>query len=132
MKKFKKGQNSSRLKKINTTKIKRRRIQKKIKLVQYSLKDIPQILSPHNSTQYIIENNSSPFYFDENENENEEDYYDFNLSLNPPFLSLESKSTTFSSFIQEGLDFKNSYSENEFTPTSAQSQVIQNSKLSLE
>lgn len=130
MKKFKKGQNSSRLKKNNTIKMKRRRIQKKIQLVQYSLKEIPQIFSPHNTTQYLIENNSSPFYLDENENE--EDYCDLNLNLDPPFFSLESKSTTFSSFIQEGLDLKNSYSENEFSPTAAQSQIIQNSKVYLE
>ena len=125
MKKYKKCINSSRLKKNISTKIKKRRIHKKINLIQYSLKDIPQIFSPHNTTQYLIENNSSPFYFDEDEEE------DFNLNLNlNPLLSLDSGNTFLGSFAQE--EFKVSYSNNELASTAAQSQESQNFKLSIE
>ena len=124
MKKYKKCKISSRKKKDTLTKIKRR-IHKKINLIQYSLKDIPQIFSPHNTTQYLIENNSSPFYFDEDEEE------DFNLNLNlNPLLSLDSGNTFLSSFAQE--EFKVSYPDNELVSTAAQSQESQNFKLSIE
>ena len=127
MKKYKKFKISSRKKKDTLTKIKRRRIHKKFNLVQYSLKDIPQMLSPHNTTQYLIENNSSPFYFDENE----EDSFDINLNLNP-FISLDSGNTVLSSLIQENFDLKNSHPEYELASTAAQSQEFQNFKLSVE
>ena len=67
MKKTKKVAYSSRMKKNISIKIKRRRIQKKFSTSKYSLRNISQIFSPHNTTQYLIENNSSPFYFDEDE-----------------------------------------------------------------
>ena len=125
MKKYKKCINSSRLKKNISTKIKKRRIHKKFNLIKYSFKDIPQIFSPHNTTQYLIENNSSPFYFDEDEEE------DFNLNLNlNPLLSLDSGNTFLSSFAQE--EIKVSYPDNELASTEAQSQEFQNFKLSVE
>ena len=125
MKKYKKCINSSRLKKNISTKIKKRRIHKKFNLIKYSLKDIPQIFSPHNTTQYLIENNSSPFYLDEDEEE------DFNLNLNlNPLLSLDSGNTFLSSFAQE--EIKVSYPDNELASTEAQSQEFQNFKLSVE
>jgi hypothetical protein len=115
------------MKKNYATKIKRRRIHKKYNLIQYSLKDIPQILSPHNTTQYLIENNSSSFYFDENE----EDNFDIDLNLNP-LLSFDSGNTIFSMIIQENSDLKNSHPEYELDSTAAQSQEFQNFKLSVE
>ena len=124
MKNHKKCTNSSRMKKNISNKIKRRRICKKFILKKHSLKRIPQIFSPHNTTQYLIENNSSPFYFDEDE----EDNFDLNLNLNP-LLSLDSGNTFFSSISQEGLDLKNSHSEYELASTAAQSQEFQNYKL---
>ena len=127
MKKYKKFKFSSRMKKNYATKIKRRRIHKKYNLIQYSLKDIPQILSPHNTTQYLIENNSSSFYFDENE----EDNFDIDLNLNP-LLSFDSGNTIFSVIIQENSDLKNSHPEYELASTAAQSQEFQNFKLSVE
>ena len=127
MKKYKKFKIPSKKKKDTPIKIKRRRIHKKLTLVQYSLKDITQMLSPHNTTQYLIENNSSPFYFDENE----EDNFDINLNLNP-FISLDSGNTVLSSLIQDNYDLKNSHPEYELASTAAQSQEFQNFKLSLE
>ena len=127
MKKYKKFKISSRKKKDTPIKIKRRRIIKKINLIKYSLEDIPQILSPHNTTQYLIENNSSPFYFDENE----EDNFDISLNLNP-FISSDSGNIVLSSLIQENTDLKNSYPEYELASTAAQSQEFQNFKLSVE
>ena len=127
MKKYKKFKIPSKKKKDTPIKIKRRRIHKKFNLVQYSLKDITQMLSPHNTTQYLIENNSSPFYFDENE----EDSFDINLNLNP-FISLDSGNTVLSSLIQDNYDLKNSHPEYELASTAAQSQEFQNFKLSLE
>ena len=124
MKNYKKSTNSSRTKKNISTKIKRRRICKKFILKKHLLKGIPQIFSPHNTTQYLIANNSSPFYFDEDE----EDNFDPNLNLNP-LLSLDSGNTIFSSISQEGLDLKNSHTEYELASTAAQSQEFQNYKL---
>ena len=85
------------------------------------------MLSPHNTTQYLIENNSSPFYFDENE----EDSFDINLNLNP-FISSDSGNIFLSSLIQESFDLKNSHPEYELASTAAQSQEFQNFKLSVE
>ena len=127
MKKYKKCTNSSRMKKNTSPKIKRRRICKKFKIGQYSLKDMPQIFSPHNTTQYLIENNSSPFYFDEDDDED----FDLNLNLNP-IRSLDSRITIFSAISQEGLDLKNMISDNELASTAAQSQEFQDYKLYIE
>ena len=127
MKEYKKCTNSSRMKKNISSKIKRRRICKKFILKKHSLKRIPKIFSPHNTTQYLIENNSSPFYFDEDE----EDNFDLNLNLNP-LLSLDSGNAIFSSFSQEGLDLKNSNLQYELASTAAQSQEFQNYTLCIE
>ena len=127
MKKSKKCTNSSKLKKNTPTKIKRRRICKKFSISHYSFKKIPQIFSPHNTTQYLIENNSSPFYIDENE----EDDFDLNLNLNP-LLSLDSGNAIFSSCTQDSLESKNLYSENELASTAAQSMEFQNFKVCIE
>ncbi len=127
MKDYKKYTNSSRKKKNISTKIKRRRICKKFILKKHLLKRIPKILSPHNTTQYLIENKSSPFYFDEDE----EDNFDLNLNLNP-LLSLDSGNAIFSSFSQEGLDLKNFHSQYELASTAPQSQEFQNYELCIE
>lgn len=119
MKKYKKCTNPSRLKKNNPTKIKRRRIHKKFNLVHYSIKDFPQILSPHNTTQYLIENNSSPFCFDESEDDN----FDINLNLNP-FIKSDSGSTEYSMLMQDNSDLKDSYQQYELPSTAAQSQIF--------
>ena len=127
MKKYKKSTNSSKMKKNTTTKIKRRRICKKFYINHCSFKKIPQIFSPPNTTQYLIENNSSPFYFDEDE----EDNFDLNLNLNPLML-FDSRNTIFSSISQEGLDLKNSNLQYELASTAAQSQEFQNYTLCIE
>lgn len=127
MKKFKRCIKSSRMKKNISTKIKRRRIHTKISKIGYPLKDIPQILSPHNTTQYLIENNSSPFFIDEDDEEN----FDLDLHLNP-FLSLDSGNTFLSCIIQETQDLKDSHAENELASTAAQSQEFQNFKTFVE
>ena len=125
MKKYKKFLRSSKLKKNISTKVKRRRIHKKCKFIQYSIKDIAQIFSPHNTTQYLIENHSSPFYFDEDEEED----FDLNLSLNP-LQSLDSGNTNTSTVLQEG--FKATVSDYDIAPTAVQSQESQIFKFSFE
>ena len=125
MKKFKKCKISSKMKKNISVKMKRRRIHKKLCKNQYSLKNISQILSPHNTTQYLIENNSSPFYFDEDEEED----FDLNLSLNP-LQSLDSGNTNTSTVLQEG--FKATVSDYDIAPTAVQSQESQIFKFSFE
>lgn len=127
MKKFKRCPNSSRMKKNISTRIKRRKIHTKISKIGYALKNIPQILSPHNTTQYLIEYNSSPFFIDENDEE------DFNLDLHlNPFLSLDSRNTFLSSIVQETQGLKDSHAENELASTAAQSQEFQNFKICIE
>ena len=125
MKDYKKYTNSSRKKKNISTKIKRRRICKKFILKKHSLKRIPKIFSPHNTTQYLIENKSSPFYFDEDEEED----FDLNLSLNP-LQSLDSGNTNTSTVLQEG--FKATVSDYDIAPTAVQSQESQIFKFSFE
>lgn len=127
MKKYKRCTNSSKKKKNTSPKIKRRRICKKFRLNKYTSNYIPQIFSPHNTTEYLIEKHSSPFYFDDDE----DDDFDLDLNLNP-ILSLDSSNTIFSSMSQEGLDLKNMISDNEIASTAAQSQVIPNYKLCIE
>ena len=112
MKKFKKCKNSAKLKKNIATKVKRRRIHKKITLIHYSLKEIDQIKTPHNTTQYIIENKSSPFFYDDSDEEG----FDINVSLNP-FLKIDTEN--MNSFPEGGLN--DSYPDYELPSTVAQS-----------
>ena len=115
------------MKKNISIKMKGRRINKKLSMIRYSLKNLAQVPSPHNTTQYLIENNSSPFYFDEDEEE------DFNLDLNlNPMLSLHSGNTILSSIVRAENDLKDTHSENELVSTAAQSQEFQNFKFSVE
>ena len=119
MKTHKKRKNSSTLKKITTSRIKRRRIHKIFYFCRYTVKNIPQIFSPHNTTQYLIENNSSPFY-----DEDDEEDFDLNINLNP-LISLDSESIIFSSIFREETScLKDSYQTNELSSTAAQSQEI--------
>ena len=119
MKKFKKRANSSRTKKNISNKIKIRRICKKFTTNRKVSKYIPVIFSPHNTTQYLIENNSSPFYIDEDVD------FDLDLNLNP-ILHLESRKPIISSISQDELDLKNIFSEYEVPQTAAQSQELLN------
>ena len=123
MKKTKKVAYSSRMKKNISIIIKRRRIQKKFSTSKYSLRNITQIFSPHNTTQYLIENNSSPFYFDEDEEQSLE------VELNPNPSALNEVGNSFCSSI---FDLKNEHSEYELPSTAPQSQEFQNFNLSIE
>lgn len=123
MKKSKKVAYSSRMKKNISIKIKRRRIHRKFSAFKYSFKNISQIFSPHNTTQYLIENNSSPFYFDEDEEQS------LDLDLNPnPLTPNEAGNSIYSSI----LELKNEHSDYELPSTAAQSQEYQNFNLSIE
>ena len=122
MKKSKKCSYSSMMKKKISIKMKRRRFLKKISIFQNPLKNISQIYSPHNTSQYLIENSSSPFYFDEDE----EQSLELDMNLNP---MAKDKGDSFCSAI---LDLKNENSEYDLPSTAAQSQEIQDYKLSIE
>ena len=123
MKKSKKCSYSSRMKKKIFIKMKRRRIHKKISIFQHPLKNISQIYSPHNTSQYLIDNSSSPFYFDEDE----EQSLDKDMNLNPM-----AKDEADSFFFNAILDIKNENSEYDLPSTAAQSQEIQDYELSIE
>ena len=122
MKKSKKCSYSSRMKKKISIKMKRRRIHKKISIFQHQLKNISQIYSPHNTSQYLIDNSSSPFYFDEDE----EHSLDIDMNLNP--IAKDEADSFFNAI----LDLKNENSEYDLPSTAAQSQEIQDYKLSIE
>lgn len=109
------------MKKNLSNKRKRRRLCKKFIAKKYPSKYIPQILSPHNTTQYLIENNSSPFYSDENE----EADFDLDLNINP-ILSFESGKQIISQTSHDEFVLKNLFSEYDMPPTAAQSQDFRN------
>ena len=121
MKKLLKQANPSSTKKNISNKRKRRRISKKFIAKKLRSKYIPQIFSPHNTTQYLIANNSSPFYSDEDED------IDFDLDLNiNPILPLDSGKQIVSSISNDEFILKNLFYEYEVPPTAAQSQIFQN------
>ena len=67
-------------KSFKSIKSKRKRIpkqRKKIKHTESPAENIPEILSPKNTTQYLISNNSSSFYPEEDD--------DLDLNINNPF-----------------------------------------------
>ena len=62
----------------------RKNPERKIKLIPSVIKEKPEIFSPHNTSEYLIANNSSSFLSEEDE--------DIDIDLNPdPFISFIEK-----------------------------------------
>ena len=86
------------------------------------MKEIPEIFSPHNTTGYLIENNSSPFI-------PEEEDLDIDLSPEPILPSID----TYSDLIKienQIIEIKCPNLELELASTAAQSQDFSGSKYS--
>ena len=126
MKKLKKVSKSpkSKPKKLRILYRLRKKSQKKTNVIESPLKDIQDILSPKNTTQYLISNNSTSFY------QEEED--DLDIDLNQ---SSSMQIDTYMDLIQKeniNLDFKLFKLESEIVSTSAQSQENSEPKLNKE
>ena len=106
-------------KSFKSIKSKRKRIpkqRKKIKHTESPGENIPEILSPKNTTQYLISNNSSSFYPEEDD--------DLDLNINNPFaFQIE----PYEKIIQkqnQNIEKKLPSLELELVSTSAQSQDV--------
>ena len=106
-------------KSFKSIKSKRKRIpkqRKKIKHTESPAENIPEILSPKNTTQYLISNNSTSFYPEEDD--------DLDLNINNPFaFQIE----PYEKIIQkqnQNIEKKLPSLELELVSTSAQSQDV--------
>ena len=101
----------------------RRKPRRKSKLIPTLIKEIPEILSPRNTTGYLVEYNSSTFY------PKEELDIDLNLDLEFP---LEGEHSDLIKMENEDLEIKEPPLMLELVSTAAQSQDLRDSKLSFE
>ena len=100
----------------------RRKSQRKFKLIPNLIHEIPEILSPHNTTGYLIENNSSSFFPEEE---------DLNIDLSPePILPCIDTYSDLLKIENQNIDIKFPNLELELASTAAQSQDLSASKLS--
>jgi hypothetical protein len=106
-------------KSFKSIKSKRKRIpkqRKKIKHTESPSENIPEILSPKNTTQYLISNNSTSFYPEEDD--------DLDLNINDPFAF---QIKPYEKIIQkqnQNIEKKLPSLELELVSTSAQSQDV--------
>ena len=101
----------------------RKKSQRKYKLIPKLIKEIPEILSPHNTTRYLIENNSSSFF------PNDEEDLDIDLSPEPILPSID----TYSDLIKienQNIEIKYPNLDLELASTAPQSQDFSGRKLS--
>ena len=82
-------------------------------------------LSPHNTSQFLISNNSTPFYPEE------EDDLDISFAPTPLNLLIDPYTDMFK-FGNENMEIKNSNNELELASTAAQSQDFTDMKLTKE
>ena len=101
----------------------RRKPKRKSKLIPTLIKEIPEILSPRNTTGYLFEYNSSTFY------PKEELDIDLNLDLEFPLVDAHSDLIKMEN---ENLEIKEPPLMLELVSTAAQSQDLRDSKLSFE
>ena len=83
------------------------------------------VLSPHNTSQFLISNNSTPFYPEE------EDDLDISFAPTPLNLLIDPYTDMFK-FGNENMESKNSNNELELASTAAQSQDFTDMKLNKE
>ena len=102
----------------------RKNPERKLKLIPSVITEKPEIFSPHNTSEYLIANNSSSFLSEEDE--------DIDIDLNPdPFISFIEKEDLIK-IENQNLENKEPNLELELASTAAQSQDFSYSKLSFE
>ena len=100
-------------------------LNKKKFLVKFKLQNTKEILSPHNTSQYLISNNSTPFYPEEED--------DLDISFTPTPLNLFiDPFTDIIKIDSVNTELKNSNLELELASTAAQSQDFTEMKLTTE
>ena len=100
-------------------------LNKKKFLIKSTLQNTQEILSPHNTSQYLISNNSTPFYPEEED--------DLDISFTPTPLNLFiDPFTDIIKIDSENTELKNSNLELELASTAAQSQDFTEMKLTTE
>jgi hypothetical protein len=100
-------------------------LNKKKFLIKSKLQNTKEILSPHNTSQYLISNNSTPFYPEEED--------DLDISFTPTPLNLFiDPFTDIIKIDSENTELKNSNLELELASTAAQSQDFTEMKLTTE
>ena len=99
---------------------------KKKSLIKFNSQNTPELfLSPHNTSQFLISNNSTPFYPEE------EDDLDIDFIPTPLNLSIDPY-TDIIKIGTENMELKNSNNELELASTAAQSQDFSDMKLTAE
>ena len=98
---------------------------KKFLINSSSLNTQELFLSPHNTSQFLISNNSTPFYPEE------EDDLDISFAPTPLNLLIDPYTDMFK-FGNENMEIKNSNNELELASTAAQSQDFTDMKLNNE
>ena len=98
---------------------------KKFLINSSSLNTQELFLSPHNTSQFLISNNSTPFYPEE------EDDLDISFAPTPLNLLIDPYTDMFK-FGNENMEIKNSNNELELASTAAQSQDFTDMKLNKE
>ena len=128
MKKLKKVSKASKLKPKGSQKYltKKKKSVKVIKLVRNITNKYQNIPTPHNSSQFIIANNSSSFYPEEEENDSEVNHNFLDLSPTFPFITDILKTEELNQI------FKNPNLDLEFNSTAANSMDYSEIKLPLE
>jgi hypothetical protein len=100
-------------------------LNKKKFLIKSKLQNTKEILSPHNTSQYLISNNSTPFYPEEED--------DLDISFTPTPLNLFiDPFTDIIKIDSVNTELKNSNLELELASTAAQSQDFTEMKLTTE
>ena len=100
-------------------------LNKKKFLIKSTLQNTQEILSPHNTSQYLISNNSTPFYPEEED--------DLDISFTPTPLNLFiDPFTDIIKIDSVNTELKNSNLELELASTAAQSQDFTEMKLTTE
>lgn len=98
---------------------------KKFLINSSSLNTQELFLSPHNTSQFLISNNSTPFYPEE------EDDLDISFAPTPLNLLIDPYTDMFK-FGNDNMEIKNSNNELELASTAAQSQDFTDMKLNKE
>ena len=98
---------------------------KNLKFLKSPKEDSINILSPHNTSQFLISNNSDPFYPEEED--------DLDIDTNPnPFVIMLDINPDLIKIENENIEMKDSHLELELASTAAQSQDFTDRKLSFE
>ena len=102
----------------------RRKPKKRSKKFPSSIKNITNMMSPHNTTQFLMSNNSGTFLSEED---------DISLDLSPdPYFPLLERNSELMKIENQNLSMKDTNLELELASTAEQSKEFNESKLSYE